>query len=112
MCIRDSFGVPMVIFYRVWKWGYRLIGRWLIRTPYLSLVNILAGEQLVPELMPWYGDAGEIARQVEVMLEDVNHLRFLQGRLQELVKPLRAPAGTTAAENTADLIIDILRRGR
>jgi len=102
------FGVPMVIFYRAGKWGYRLLGRWLIRTPHLSLVNILAGERLVPELMPWHGDAGALADHAEAMLRDVPGLWRLRARLLELVKPLRAPGGT-AAGNAAELVLRTMR---
>ena len=101
------FGVPMVIFYRVSKWGYRLLGRWVIRSRYLSLVNILAGEQLVPELMPWYGDVNRVAETAEAMLTDLPSLRRLREKLPELVRPLRA-AGS-AADNAAELVIRTMR---
>jgi len=104
------FGLPMVIFYRVWKWGYRLIGRWLIRTKYLSLVNILAGEQLVPELMPWFGNVDELVRHADTMLKNLNHLQTVQKKLQDLISPLHAPVGTTAAENAARLVIEVLQK--
>jgi len=33
---------------------WHLAGRWLVKTKYLSLVNILAGQELVPEFMPYF----------------------------------------------------------
>ncbi len=98
------FGVPMVVFYRASRLGYHLLARWLIRTPYLSLVNILAGRELVPELMPWFGDADALVGAAEKMLADLDRLRQTSQALQALVRPLRAPAGTSAADNTAELI--------
>ena len=105
------FGAPMVIFYRVAKWPYRLLGRWLIRTPYLSLVNILAGRELVPELMPWYGDAGALADAAEGMLADAPALKRIREELLELVRPLRA-AGASAADNAAELVIKTMGGGQ
>ena len=98
------FGVPMVVFYRAGRLGYYLLARWLIRTPYLSLVNILAGRELVPELMPWFGDTDALVRAAEDMLVDLDRLRQTSRALQALVRPLRAAPGTSAADNTADLI--------
>ncbi len=103
------FGVPMVIFYRVGKWPWRILGRWLIRTPHLSLVNILAGETLVPELMPWFGDADEILRCAEKMMEDVTGLEKLQRDLTELVAPLRVQPPDSAADNAAKVVLGVMR---
>lgn len=44
------FGVPQVVCYRSNRLSY-LIARWLIKVPYISLVNLIAGRQLVPELI-------------------------------------------------------------
>lgn len=102
------FGVPMIIFYRVSKWPYRLIGRWLIRTPHLSLVNILAGRTLVPELMPWFGEAGEILGCAEEMLDDVGALVALRKELTQLVAPLRVQPPGSAADNAADVVLGVM----
>ena len=42
-------GCPMIVLYQSNKWLWHAVGRWLIRTRYLSLVNILAGKERVPE---------------------------------------------------------------
>ena len=101
------FGVPMVIFYRASKWGYRLSRRWLIRAPRLSLVNILAGERIVPELIPWSGDVNQLVAPAEAMLQDVPGLQRLRQRLRQLVEPLHASAA--AADNAAELVIKTMR---
>ncbi len=101
------FGVPAVVFYRVHKWSYRLVGRWLIRTPYLSLVNILAQRELVPELMPWYGDVDKLTHAAEGMLADLAGLKRVRGEMLKLVAPLRA-AQATAADNAADLVVETM----
>lgn len=106
------FGVPMVIFYRVSKWPYRLLGRWLIRTPFLSLVNILAGRRLLPELMPWYGDADALAEAAEGMLDDLPALKRTREELLEVVAPLRADPPATAAGNAAELVIATMNQAR
>jgi len=54
-------GCPMVVMYNSNRLLWHLIGRWLITTKYLSLVNILAQYGLVPELMPHFGSVCPIS---------------------------------------------------
>jgi len=105
------FGVPMVVFYHVGRLGYHLLGRWLIRTRHLSLVNILAGKELVPELMPWFGDAGLLTEAAEEMLADPDRLAATRQALLELVGPLKAGADATAADKAAELVVRTMAGG-
>jgi lipid-A-disaccharide synthase len=43
-------GAPMVTFYKVNSWSWRL-GRPLVRVPFFSMVNLVAGREVVPELI-------------------------------------------------------------
>jgi lipid-A-disaccharide synthase len=99
----------MVIFYRAPWLGYQIVRR-IIRTPHLSLVNILAARRLVPELMPWHGDRRVLTSAVLEMMADPGRLIETRRALLELVRPLKAPAPRTAADNAADLVMGLLRR--
>ena len=90
------FGVPMVVFYRVSRLGYGLLYWWIVRTKYGSLVNILAGRQLVPELMPWFGNVDELARQAEAVLADPAAMARTRAELLALVAPLKPAPPATA----------------
>jgi lipid-A-disaccharide synthase len=89
------FGLPMVIVYRT---GLlmgalrRTLGRCraLMPTPHLSLVNILARQTLVEELMPWHGNYLQLEDTVLREMDDLGHLCELRASLMELVKPLQA----------------------
>jgi len=102
------FGVPMVIVYRTGRLGYHLLARWLIRTPHLSLVNILAGRRLVPELMPWHGDVPALTRTVLEAMQDLGGLLETRQELLGLVDPLRPADGRPAADHAADIICRLL----
>jgi lipid-A-disaccharide synthase len=104
------FGVPMVIFYRASRLGHRLARPWLLRTPHLSLVNILAGRRLVPELMPWSGRAGPLIETVFEVMDDYGWLCEVRRELRGLVEPLRAPGGS-ASDNAAELALRLIGRG-
>ena len=43
-------GTPMAVLYRLGSWTY-LLGRLLVRLPYVSLVNLVLGREAVPELL-------------------------------------------------------------
>ena len=104
------FGVPMVIFYRTSRLlgaMHRLLGRWAVPTRFLSLVNILAGRALVPELMPWHGNVRKVTGAAMEMMEDLGRLCQMRQQLLELVGPLRAASGT-AADNAAQLVLELV----
>lgn len=105
------FGVPMVVLYRIGlaqRIGYHLLFRHLIRTPQLSLVNILAGRELAPELMPDFGSQARLDRAVLDLMGDADRLGAMRSELLELVAPLQAPPGQTAASNVGDMAMEML----
>jgi len=78
---------PMVVVYRVSRLTYR-IGRLLVNVPFYSMVNILAGKQVVPELIQSDFTPARVAGQVEYLLdhsqareEMAANLRALKARL-------------------------------
>ena len=98
-------GCPMAILYQSNKWLWRLVGRWLIRTRYLSLVNILARRELVPEFMPYFAAVEPIAKVCSDLLSDAGKLKQTSYTLTELVKPLTA---TKARENVAHIVLEMI----
>jgi len=98
-------GCPMVIMYQSNKIIWHLLGRWLVKTKYLSLVNILAGRELVPEFMPYFSSIEPIANAVCQLLGDRDKLLQLSGELIKLAGPLRQG---NASENTAGIVIGML----
>ena len=62
-------GTPMVIIYKVSPVSF-LLGRALVKVPHIGLVNLVAGQELVPELVQNAASAENIASAVENMLAD------------------------------------------
>ena len=62
-------GVPMVTFYRVNALSW-LLGRWLVRAPFLSMVNLVAGRKIVPELIQGEMTGRGIAEEAVRLLGD------------------------------------------
>lgn len=100
---------PMIVMYNTSRLFYNLVGRWLIKTPHLSLPNILARRRIVPEFMPYYKSIEPIAREaVRLLRSDAEREKMLQ-ELSKIVEPLR-PEG--ASRRTAALLLDMIERSR
>jgi len=98
-------GCPMVIMYQSNRILWHLIGRWLVATRYLSLVNILSGKELVPEFMPYFGSIDPIVEAIERLLNDAGELARLSKSLAELTEPL---AQKNARQEVARIALEML----
>jgi lipid-A-disaccharide synthase len=98
-------GCPMVIMYQSSRVLWHLVGRWLVKTKYLSLVNILAERELVPEFMPYFASVEPIAAKCVELIGDRDRLGKVSGELVKLVQPLSAG---NASERTAEIVGEML----
>jgi len=98
-------GCPMVIMYQSSKILWHLVGWWLVRTKYLSLVNILAGRELVPEFMPYFSSIEPIVEGIEQFLENKDRLAQISS---ELIKLAELLAGKKAADHVAEIAVKML----
>jgi lipid-A-disaccharide synthase len=101
------YHVPMLVMYNATRWGYHLVIRWLIKTKHLSLVNILAGRELVPEFMPYYRSTKPIADRALELLESPAALQSMRADIGAMIDPL---VKTGAADNAAKIVIEMLAR--
>lgn len=92
-------GAPMVTFYRVNELSW-LLGRWLVRAPFLSMVNLVAGRRVAPELIQGEMTGERIAAEAIRLLDDETAREEMRAGLAE-VKGKLASGGDpmeTAAE--------------
>ena len=101
-----AVGCPMVIMYQSSKILWHLLGRWLLKTKYLSLVNILANKELVPEFMPYFGSIKPILEAIELLLEDSDKLAQTSGELIQMAEPLTEKK---ACKEVAEIVVKMLR---
>lgn len=90
-------GVPQVVIYKVSRLTY-LLASLLVRIPYVCIVNILAGRQLVPELLQGRARPECIAVSAQMLLDrGAARQRVLQGYRQLRQQLQHAdPAGRVA----------------
>ncbi|MDE3166983.1 MAG: lipid-A-disaccharide synthase [Acidobacteriota bacterium] len=98
-------GAPMVTFYRVTPMTYRL-GRMLVDVPYYSMVNLIAGRAVVPELIQDAMTGEKIAGEALRLLRDEAARAAMRAGLQEVSAALSGRAG--APRRAALAIQDIL----
>jgi lipid-A-disaccharide synthase len=97
-------GTPMVIIYKVSPVSAWL-GKLLVRVPHVGLVNLVAGQSLVPELLQDDATGDKIARTIQTMIADGDQLNHLRCRLIALRDEL---GGTGASERVADLALGMI----
>ena len=100
------YGIPMVIIYKVSAVSAWL-GKALIRVPNVGLVNLVAGRELVPELLQENATGDNIAQAIQNMLKDKEKLNHLKHQLIALRDML---GGGGASERVADLALKMLTR--
>jgi len=98
---------PMVIVYRVSFFSY-WIGRMVISVPFIGLVNLVAGEKVVPELIQGDVTPERLAQEAMDLLDH-------HERRREMVKKLRALRETlgqgSASERTARIALEVIGTG-
>jgi lipid-A-disaccharide synthase len=62
-------GTPFVMVYRVSPMTYRL-GRSRVKVPFFAMVNLIAGEEVVPELVQQDFTAGNVVAKLQAILAD------------------------------------------
>ncbi len=98
-------GTPMVIVYRLALISW-LLGRLLIKVPYIGMVNLVAGKSVVPELIQFEATPERIADEASRLLESPERRRRMQQRLREVRDRLGPPG---AAARAAEAILEILQ---
>ncbi len=104
-------GTPLVMVYRVaplTAW----IGRRLITTPHLALVNVVAGRRVVPELVQEQMTPERIAAEVGRLLTDERAASTMRADLARVRAALGEPgASARAAEATLEWLAQGARGG-
>ncbi len=96
---------PMVVAYRL-HWLTWLIARLMVKTPYVSLPNLLAGEKLVPELLQLAASPEAIAAETLRWLQDDI---YRKGRLQRFAE-LHGKLSRHADVQAADALVRLLQK--
>ncbi|HEU4341045.1 MAG TPA: lipid-A-disaccharide synthase [Candidatus Binatia bacterium] len=95
---------PMIIVYRV-SWLTYGAARLLVKVPRIGMVNILAGESVVPELVQSDFTAQKMIDETERFLNDAELRQQTARKLADIKNRLGSPG---AAERVADLALSLM----
>jgi lipid-A-disaccharide synthase len=102
-------GVPMVVAYRMNAATFAAARR-LVRVDHVGLVNLVAEERVMPELLQDEVTAARIAEAIgPFLVEDSAERARALGALTRVRHRLEPPAGRRVAEHVVDLAASILR---
>jgi lipid-A-disaccharide synthase len=94
-------GLPMVTFYRV-TWLSWVLGRPLVRVPFYTMVNLIAGRRVVPEIMQGEATGPRLAAEVLALLNDDAAMRTMRTGIAEVCEKLSAVADPM--DTAADIV--------
>ena len=97
-------GTPMVVVYRTSAASYA-IGKLLVRVPWISLVNIVAEEKVVPELLQDEVTGERLAREGALLLETPERAARMREGLERVSRRLGPPGGS---ERAAGAVLEVL----
>ena len=101
-------GTPMVTFYKVTAPSW-VAGKFLVNVPFYSMVNLIAGRAVVPELMQAQMTGESIAREARRLLTDEKARVEMKAGLDEVRQKLSGtPRTPPAPQCAAAMIHDIL----
>lgn len=93
---------PMVVVYRL-HWMTYWLARWLVRIPHVALPNILAGRQVVPELIQHQARVEAVSAAVQALLQPQ-----AAAAQQQVLHALHVQLQGSAAVNPAQAVLALL----
>jgi lipid-A-disaccharide synthase len=97
--------VPMVVVYRVTPLT-ALLAKPLVRTPFFSMVNLIAGKRVVSELIQSDFTAARVSKQVLQLLREPAARAAMRANLAEVRDRLGPPG---AVDRAADAILELIQ---
>lgn len=94
---------PMVVAYKFSPLSYAIISR-MVKSPFVSLPNLLANEMLVPEILQDAVTPESLGKPLLDYLQNPERVRELEGRFTELHRSIQKNASEKAAQAIAQLI--------
>lgn len=99
---------PFVMVYRVSTLTY-LMGKPRVKVPRFAMVNLIAGEEVVPELVQQDFTAANVVARINEILPDGLPRERMLARLASARSKLRTPGATHPADRAAKLILNLDR---
>lgn len=100
-------GCPMVTYYKVTGLSW-LMGKMLVRVPYYSMVNLVAGRKAVPELMQQDMTPGKLAAETLRLLDNVSAREEMKSELARVAEKLST--GSDPMQRAVEIIESLMEK--
>jgi len=90
-------GTPMVLFYRAPSWITYQLARRLIRVSWIGLANLVAGREIVPELIHHEATPERLVQETERLLTDARAYEDMKAALSSVREALGRPGASRRA---------------
>lgn len=101
------FRVPQVVcYYMKWGWLASLARKLILKVPYISLVNLIAGEEVVPELVAEQMNTENVRRHLAAILPGGSAREAQLQGYDRMAAILGEPG---APQRAAKIIVELLR---
>ncbi|UCE18908.1 MAG: lipid-A-disaccharide synthase [Gemmatimonadota bacterium] len=102
------YGTPSLILYKVSLITW-IIAKLLVKLPYIGLVNIVAGKEIVPEYIQFKAQPGRVAGHALRLLKDEGRRRKMQAEMKNVRTKLGQPG---ASARTARIALNMLEKSQ
>lgn len=99
------FGLPLCVVYKV-AWLTWIVGKQLVRVPFIGMPNVLAGREIARELLQSDATAEAVANETLRLVTNAEHREALQADLAKVISGLGERG---AAARAADAILQELQ---
>ena len=97
---------PMIVVYKTSLLTW-LLAKFLIKIPYIGLVNVVAGKKIVPECIQFEATPQKIAQEIKSIYTDRTKMAEIKSGLQKVKESLGEPG---ASHRAAEAVIKILKK--
>src|SRR4051812_9691916 len=103
-------GTPFVMVYRVSPVTY-VLGKRLVKVPFYAMPNLIAGRQVIPELVQDDFTAERVGAELNKIIPDGPEREKMIDGLAEVRAKLRGTDTVGASERAADAVLKVVGRG-
>jgi len=96
--------VPMVVVYKISPLEFQ-IGKRIINVKHISLANILAGKEVVVELLQERANPGETIKELKKIIFDIEYRENMINQFKKIKGPF---IGKKASQRVADIILEMV----
>ena len=96
--------VPMVVVYKMSPLEFQ-IGKRIIDVKHISLANILAGKEVVVELLQERANPGETIKELKKIIFDIEYRENMINQFKKIKEPF---IGKKASQRVADIILEMV----